>query len=566
MTAFSSLEILSIVGRHGSQGPNLEMLRSGLFEEQLKLASQSSRVSEDEAVWGGLPMIKKTLPIGPPTPAPPPEVKDAPGRDEKLEHGSAPIKKNPKSTSSAGPATSERTFSTRRSAHERSFRQEGNQYDQTYCSGSSPMGPDTDPLSDADSRSSDEEVVPASGEATSAEESHGQQSSEGIAPATPPLLEMLPGDTEQIISPSEGEETLEPIGLPSVGGQVGVAGGSETLSANPVSQGEEQPAGAAGAGQLAVNGAKNTASLESPPAVGAESGSAILSGIFQAESEGSGGPGSTSDAAVGARHSGVGGEQPGNNLLFIMRAVGVSQAGIAAGNPSGVIVPVPPGLLQPTGAISETAVSAVGSSAAGPGEPLQAGQTEGSGRATVAGVQAAATSSGISPGRGVSSADPASGSQGAEGTSQEVNVQRVRFIQRVARAFQSLRDGGGSIRLRLHPPELGSLRVELLVRDGALRARMEVENQAARTTILEHLPTLRERLAQQDIRIEQFEVEIGQEFSGSHSQQPGSFTPEHQGPGFSPSNNRPRNAAAVSVPTRGNPAAASDGSKLNVVI
>ena len=43
----------------------------------------------------------------------------------------------------------------------------------------------------------------------------------------------------------------------------------------------------------------------------------------------------------------------------------------------------------------------------------------------------------------------------------------MRFVQRVARAFQAVGDGGGSIRLRLRPPDLGSLSLELTVRNGA---------------------------------------------------------------------------------------------------
>lgn len=496
MTALSSLEILRFFDRHGSAGLNLEMLRSGLFEEQLKLASQNSNVSGDEEVRGGLPMIKKTLPIGPPTPAPPPEVLDAPGRDEKLQTHPAQTKQKPGPAPSAVPAPSEETTSPRGAETEHSSRPEEQSPPQSSCPSSSPIGTAPNPQTDTGSPSTAQQVVPVSAEPISAEESIGGQHSEGTDPAPTPLSEILPEDTEQLISPKKEEKAPASIAVPAWSGQGAVAGVSETFPANPVSQEKEQPAGLAGAERLDATGAKNIAGLQTAPGSGAESGNAILSGVFTVESAGSGG----------------------------------------------------------------------GHSAASATEPIQAAQAEGSGRATVAGTQTGAASSGASQGRAVSSADSSSGSRGPEGSSQEANVQRVRFIQRVARAFQTLRDGGGSIRLRLHPPELGSLRVELLVRDGALRARMEVENQAARTTLLEHLPMLRERLAQQDIRIEQFEVEIGQEFSGSHSQQPGSSTPEQQGLAFGPANHRPRNTNAGVLPTRGNPAATSESSKLNVVI
>ena len=44
----------------------------------------------------------------------------------------------------------------------------------------------------------------------------------------------------------------------------------------------------------------------------------------------------------------------------------------------------------------------------------------------------------------------------------------VRLLHRVARAFVTAQGGGGEVRLRLSPPELGALRLEVRVLDGAL--------------------------------------------------------------------------------------------------
>lgn len=87
-------------------------------------------------------------------------------------------------------------------------------------------------------------------------------------------------------------------------------------------------------------------------------------------------------------------------------------------------------------------------------------------------------------------------------------VGRVRFVQRVARAFQAAGDRGGTVRLRLSPPELGSLRVEITVSRGVMNARLEAETQTARQLLLDNLPMLRERLAEQDIKVEHFQVDI----------------------------------------------------------
>ncbi|MBN1853563.1 MAG: flagellar hook-length control protein FliK [Pirellulales bacterium] len=89
-----------------------------------------------------------------------------------------------------------------------------------------------------------------------------------------------------------------------------------------------------------------------------------------------------------------------------------------------------------------------------------------------------------------------------------------RFVARVARAFQLAEDRGGQIRLRLSPPDLGSVRIELAVKNGALWATIETETPAARHALLDHLPALRERLADQNIRIEQFDIDVRDETNG----------------------------------------------------
>ena len=91
-------------------------------------------------------------------------------------------------------------------------------------------------------------------------------------------------------------------------------------------------------------------------------------------------------------------------------------------------------------------------------------------------------------------------------------VDTARFVQRVARAFLTGRvEAGRDIRLRLHPPELGHLRLQIKVQDGAMTARMEAENPLARTLLLDHLAGLRHRLAEHNIKIERFEVDLMQQ-------------------------------------------------------
>ena len=92
---------------------------------------------------------------------------------------------------------------------------------------------------------------------------------------------------------------------------------------------------------------------------------------------------------------------------------------------------------------------------------------------------------------------------------QLTEAQQSRLVERVAKAFDIARSRGDStVRLRLSPPELGALQMELQVERGSLIARLEVETRTAREVLLENLPTLRQRLSEQNITVDQFDVDL----------------------------------------------------------
>ena len=99
-------------------------------------------------------------------------------------------------------------------------------------------------------------------------------------------------------------------------------------------------------------------------------------------------------------------------------------------------------------------------------------------------------------------------------------LDRTRFIQRVARAFQAATDNGGQIKLRLSPPELGSLQLNITLKDGAMSAHIQAETPAAQNLLLNNLPDLRDRLAQQDVHIERFDVDLMDGSTGGMPQTP----------------------------------------------
>ncbi len=142
-------------------------------------------------------------------------------------------------------------------------------------------------------------------------------------------------------------------------------------------------------------------------------------------------------------------------------------------------------------------------------------------------------------------------------------VDPARFVSRVARALDVANHRGEPIQLRLHPPELGSVRLEMSVKDGIVTARFETETASARSALLDNLPALRERLSDQDMRIDRFDVDVRQDTN----QQP-------QQPDRDPSDagNRQNNQPDVPTATDELPAAQAggihdenQGTQLNVV-
>jgi flagellar hook-length control protein FliK len=131
-------------------------------------------------------------------------------------------------------------------------------------------------------------------------------------------------------------------------------------------------------------------------------------------------------------------------------------------------------------------------------------------------------------------ASNAAGTSSSGGTSGTSEVDRVRFVQRVARAFQAADEDGGQIRLRLSPPELGSMKIEITMHGGTMTAHVETETAAARNMLLDNLPALRQRLADQNIKVEQFDVDLRDQSGGGAPSGSGFADPRNQMPQYAP--------------------------------
>ncbi len=99
------------------------------------------------------------------------------------------------------------------------------------------------------------------------------------------------------------------------------------------------------------------------------------------------------------------------------------------------------------------------------------------------------------------------GGQGSGGPA-VTTAEQARLIQRVAKAFQAAQSRGGELRLRLSPPELGALRLEVKLESGVMTARLEAESPMAKAVLLDNLPALKDRLAEQGIHVERFDVDL----------------------------------------------------------
>lgn len=106
--------------------------------------------------------------------------------------------------------------------------------------------------------------------------------------------------------------------------------------------------------------------------------------------------------------------------------------------------------------------------------------------------------------------------------------ERVQLVQRVARSFSRLSADGGQISLRLHPPQLGSLNITIRIEGRSMSAKLQTETAAARDEIVDSLPILRQRLAEQGVDVQQFQVELAGQPADAGGFGQSSYQPESE--------------------------------------
>ncbi|MFN9941577.1 MAG: flagellar hook-length control protein FliK, partial [bacterium] len=129
----------------------------------------------------------------------------------------------------------------------------------------------------------------------------------------------------------------------------------------------------------------------------------------------------------------------------------------------------------------------------------------------VSGIQSAESGAAGFVGGGVRASSETSGrSANVSGSSSSTlsPYQEQRVLHRVLRGLEQLDQGSGQVKLRLHPPELGSLQVTIRVESQRMAARIEVEHVAARDILTANITELTDRLAEQGVEVQQLEITL----------------------------------------------------------
>lgn len=87
------------------------------------------------------------------------------------------------------------------------------------------------------------------------------------------------------------------------------------------------------------------------------------------------------------------------------------------------------------------------------------------------------------------------------------------FDQVVARFTGSFNGESGRMVLRMQPAELGSLKLELMVEGDRIRANIHAQSQQVQEVLERNLPQLRNALAEQGLKIDQFQVDVNRDQS-----------------------------------------------------
>lgn len=90
-----------------------------------------------------------------------------------------------------------------------------------------------------------------------------------------------------------------------------------------------------------------------------------------------------------------------------------------------------------------------------------------------------------------------------------LQIAESQVVDQVVTHLAGSQDGESArMRLRLHPAELGSLRLDLIVEGDKVRAHLQAQSQQVQEVLDRNLPQLRDALQQQGLKIDEFRVDV----------------------------------------------------------
>jgi len=94
----------------------------------------------------------------------------------------------------------------------------------------------------------------------------------------------------------------------------------------------------------------------------------------------------------------------------------------------------------------------------------------------------------------------------AANTAANAQQRSQEIVDRVTNTLRTGFDTGGEMRVRLEPPELGRVQVDVSAANGGVTARMEVQTASARQTLLDNISMLHDAIAQTGASVNRIDV------------------------------------------------------------
>lgn len=113
---------------------------------------------------------------------------------------------------------------------------------------------------------------------------------------------------------------------------------------------------------------------------------------------------------------------------------------------------------------------------------------------------------------------PASAQPGQAAQTQDADNTQINTA-RIARGLQNaVHQKGGAVTIRLTPPEMGTVRIQLQIQNGTVNAQFHAEAESTRTMLNQQMSHLRTALENQGLSVERLGVQTMQNTSGSNLQ------------------------------------------------